>query len=846
MKSIKRSLAFVLTFALLFTLCGVFPARAAAGAWDGSVDISWYDPSASEYYIGTPAQLAGLAALVNGMTDPNCPKVVGDASYIKSVRIDNVMLVGAGGGDVRDTVYGSDIDFAYKTVYLTADLDMGGVDKGGEWSGPNWTPIGGKFPMKPEEARGDCFTLDTRFNGVLDGQGHTVVNIFCDRYAAKGFPYSMAAGLVGFLGGVRDSSDGGNRIMEFENGWQPAVRNIVLGTGYIFARRMVGGVVGRIGTTSNGVIVENCANFAEIHNTDSKGIGGVVGSGWGAGVIRNCYNAGSVTTTYECPAGGICGSNSGMSIYNCYNVGIIDSKGQARGRGIGGHDAGSYIVGNCYYLEGCDDDPASGGWYTGNSRNITIDIESLSAGEMKTQEFIDNLNASGTVFVSDTANINSGYPILYFQASGYAARGGFSVSVEQPSAGGTVSADLTGIVDGGLTVTLAAEAAAGWTLKYFTLNGKALDADFFTVSGDSGVSAVFSEVRQAKVTLPQSDDCYFSFSKTGFEISDGKMVYVEGKAIKSGDTLLEEDVIRFDAFPYEGAAPKDLNMEYTGGFTITAVNAEKNSDGTFSVTGAGDVTFMVTQSTAKKSWLSLADTSWYTGIGDIYTLSTAAELAGMAKLVNTEGVDFRGITIRLGNDISLSNADGTIGERIWEVCGRTLSRCFSGTFDGQGHNIYDMTAYNAGSYAGLFGYCVGAEIKNVTVRGTVTGQSSTAYAAGIVSYASGCVIENCVNRAIVNASGTGAAGIAAYICDGTAVTGCVNRADISGTTGVGGIVGICCSRRRFYNKERRLFPRSEHRRHDKHLGRAQCHAGRRAWRMRRAFRRRGSGYGTDA
>ena len=87
------------------------------------------------------------------------------------------MLVGAGAGNVFDTVYTGGIDFAYKTIYLTADLDTGGrKGASGSWTGPNWTPIGGKFPMKPAEAAGDCMTLDTRFNGILDGQGHTIYN----------------------------------------------------------------------------------------------------------------------------------------------------------------------------------------------------------------------------------------------------------------------------------------------------------------------------------------------------------------------------------------------------------------------------------------------------------------------------------------------------------------------------------------------------------------------------------------------------------------------------------------------------------------------------------------------
>ena len=140
-----------------------FEARAASDAWDGTVDISWYDPAKTEYEIDTPAKLAGLAALVNGMADPTAKKIVGNTAYLVSKKVDNVMLVGVSG----------------------------------------------------------------------------------ERSEA-----------------------------EFETGWQPAVRNLVLGSSWIYARRMVGGIVGRVGETSNGVIIENCGNRADIKNTDSKGVCG--------------------------------------------------------------------------------------------------------------------------------------------------------------------------------------------------------------------------------------------------------------------------------------------------------------------------------------------------------------------------------------------------------------------------------------------------------------------------------------------------------------------------------------------------------------------------------------------
>lgn len=467
----KKLLPVLLCAAMLLCLLPL-EARAAAAAWDGTVDISWYDPAQTEYTINTPAKLAGLAALVNGMADPAAKAIVGDRSYLVSKKVDNVMLVGAGGGNVFDTVYTGGVDFAYKTIYLTADLDMGGRKAAdGSWTGPNWTPIGGKFPMKPQEASGDCLTLDTRFNGVLDGQGHTIYNLYCDRCAAKGFPYSMAVGVVGFLGGNADYANGGNgekTEAEFENGWQPTVRNLVLGSGSIYGRRMVGGIVGRVGETSNGVVIENCGNRADVRNTDSKGVGGICGSAWGAGTIRGCYNTGTISTTYTCPAGGILGTNEGMDVYNCYNAGRIDTNGAQYGRGIGGHDTGSYTVAGCWYLTGCDDDPASNGYYKGTSRKISVSVTAADQKALQSDTVIAALNANGAVFTQDTAGKNGGYPVLWFETQ---PRTEVCKITQTAAANGTFTVSRTGEAAFGTSVSLTAQPDAGYRLAYFTANG---------------------------------------------------------------------------------------------------------------------------------------------------------------------------------------------------------------------------------------------------------------------------------------------------------------------------------------------------------------------------------------
>ena len=784
----KRLFSALLSVALLLTLLP--PAAAKSDAWDGSVDISWYDPSKSEYYLSTPAQLAGLAALVNGMADPTAPKITGDKSYLKSIRVDDVLLVGAGGGNVSDTVYTSDIDFAYKTIYLTQDMDMGGRydTASGTWSGPNWTPIGGKFPMKPQEAEGDCLTLDTRFNGVLDGQGHTISNLYCDRYAAKGFPYSMAVGLVGFLGGACDNN--ANITADFEDNWQPAVRNLVVSSGSVYGRRMVGGIVGRVGETNNGVVIENCANRASVRNTDSKGVGGIVGSAWGSGIIRNCYNIGDISTTYTCPAGGILGTNEGMDVYNCYNTGTIDTHGASYGRGIGGHDSGVYTVANCYYLTGCDDDADANGYYKGVSKKISVSCKAMSGAEMQQESFVRALNANGAAFAADAAKKNGGYPVLWFENGG--AESACTVSTGSVQHG-TVSVSPSGTVTAGQTIELRAEAEAGWLFDHFTVNGKPIAGAFYTVTEDCAFGAVFKKVRTAKLSFAQGDGFYLAVRRTGWKYDDtGAMAYVTGEPVYSGDTLLEGNVLTLLTHEYSGAQPGDSALEYRSGVVYTVTNAEKNADGSYTVSADGTVAITGVRNTRGKTWASCADRSWYTGKQKSYTVTTAEQLAGLAVLVNG-GTDFSGVTLRLGADLSLERDSASGAQRLWTPIGTSINRAFRGTFDGQGHKITGLRAYNEGSDSALFGCVSGAKIENLTVCGSAEGKAAASYAAGIVAYADASSIQKCAAYVDVTADGTHAGGIAAYICNGTLVADCMSYGAVSGASGVGGIVGVSYS-----------------------------------------------------
>lgn len=129
-----------------------------------------------------------------------------------------------------------------------------------------------------------------------------------------------------------------------------------------------------------------------------------------------------------------------------------------------------------------------------------------------------------------------------------------------------------------------------------------------------------------------------------------------------------------------------------------------------------------------EAWDGDADTAWYTENPDAteFTISTASELAGLAKLVNEQKVDFEGKTIKLAKSINLDDKAWTpIGKYSWYSEAR---RYFNGTFDGQGNTISNL--YANGENAGLFECVWGATIKNLTIENaTVEGEKAGVIAA---------------------------------------------------------------------------------------------------------------------
>jgi hypothetical protein len=415
------------------------PVFAATDAWDGkTIDVSWFTPGQAEYHISTPAQLMGLAALVNGIYNAEITNVIGNTAYI----VDNVKEGTEKAGSQNQattTWHQGSYDFSGQTVYIDANLDMGGAG--------NFMPIGGQYLMRPNIY---STKISASFCGVLDGQGHWVKNIRCLRRCTTGnFGDGESIGLVGRLG-VHD-----NDPVEL---WplSPAVLNVAV-TGYISGNRSVGGIVGKIGKTkaptdgssTGSAKISNCASFVEISTTDKKGVGGIVGASWNGGTVSNCFNAGKISGGQ--PAGGIVGSNENK-IENCYNIGVVSGP-KDYAMAIGTNNLGSdgrwaTIVTNTYYLEGTGQD---GGWFDGQSADPKfVNAGAKSEADIKAAAFVTTL---GAAFAADTPGINGGYPILLWMVANPGTDISDSAGIDKTEWVPTFAVtEATGSVDGGPAV----------------------------------------------------------------------------------------------------------------------------------------------------------------------------------------------------------------------------------------------------------------------------------------------------------------------------------------------------------------------------------------------------------
>ena len=578
------------------------------------------------------------------------------------------------------------------------------------------------------------------YNGTFDGQYHEIQNLKITGSASNHY------GLFGVVGtGTVKNLTVSGAVTISGSGYSSygiaAIAGSLNSTGTIencinkatvTGNYNTAGIVGYM-SNSNGTVT-SCVNTGNISGSNS--VGGIVGQFYGKGTVDQCYNRGAIKAAVS-KAGGIVGYLYVSSSYYKNTVASCYSTGKVSG------NSSAAVVGSIYNTS-----------YSTLDKLFFLEGESRtdSNAESKTSDELKALAPKlGGAFIKNSAGINDGYPIFRWQIPTYAVT--FTVD----------PADAEVTIDG----QTGTHSGSNWTFA-----------------------------------LPDGEYDY-TVSAFGYGEQTGN-VTVKGGAVHETVKLAaaEKHTVTFD-ITFD-IAPADPNAVVTVTWNGSAIEAESDGsyrlpDGKYTYTvkakGYAKETKELTVSkdevisvtlTPSKAWDG-TEKEAPTGDGtqaSPYEIADGEQLAWLADKVNNAST-VSAIYAVLTDDIDLGGCSFTpIGKDFHE---------FSGSFDGKGYTVSGLNVTDVAD-AGLFGTAKDATIRNVVVRGNVTGTDN---AAGILAKAknTACTIENCGNEAAVTGVNN-AAGILArnnYYNSGTTITACYNTGNITVTKSSGYAGGMAGS-----------------------------------------------------
>lgn len=202
-------------------------------------------------------------------------------------------------------------------------------------------------------------------------------------------------------------------------------------------------------------------------------------------------------------------------------------------------------------------------------------------------------------------------------------------------------------------------------------------------------------------------------------------------------------------------------------------------------------------------WFGATDTAWYDAdpTATEFTLYTAEELAGLAKLVNLGTDSFQGKTVKLASNVDLNNV-------AWTPIGTSTNK-FNGTFIGAGCTVYNLKVSGI-SGVGLFGYTwTSAHIEGITIDGaTVYGNDYIGAVVGTGYMAPNCLLDCTVKNAEIVATpylkadgvtydgGAKAGAVAGYLSNANIKGNKAINCSVTAYRDLGGIVGMVSAENR--------------------------------------------------
>lgn len=226
------------------------------------------------------------------------------------------------------------------------------------------------------------------------------------------------------------------------------------------------------------------------------------------------------------------------------------------------------------------------------------------------------------------------------------------------------------------------------------------------------------------------------------EVVDGSgTTIVEGNANPADanpneDTEGKDDVDKNAEDEQQPAEPDDEDKEPSEDDEIIADEEDADDGDIYDV--QEDTLLGISLYAAAASWDGVSTVAVEPNAEGIYEISTGAQLAWLAQQVVEEFCEFEDTQFRLIEDVDL-------GDKSWTPIGGDDAP-FNGVFDGNGHTIRGLNVPDAAS-PGLFGNLgKNGTIRNLIVRGVVTGGTQAGYGAmatgGICSVSEG-KIQNC-------------------------------------------------------------------------------------------------------
>lgn len=334
------------------------------------------------------------------------------------------------------------------------------------------------------------------------------------------------------------------------------------------------------------------------------------------------------------------------------------------------------------------------------------------------------------------------------------------------------SARASGLSSGTLTIT-------GGSLKtYITPNAS---GEWNVDSGCNDIAVQADKTNGSNVVYKYALDV--SGQTAPYSISvDGKAFYTGGLH----DYEYTKDTEDTTANWTKTGADKNLYLYLTEGTHSISVNGGEAQEITVTKTVYDEDWHLEVPS---ETWSDHADKSWYSADTNDFTINSAAQLAGLAEIVNAGTDDFTGKTIKLNASISIENYQ-------WIPIG-TEEHPFKGTFDGNGNKIEGLLIEQLEkSCLGLFGFIDSAAVENVTVRrGYAAGYHQVG---GISGFAMNSSFSCCINEVQLYAQFTGATGGGMYGNNVGGIVGkgynctvsnCENKAKVKGNRNIGGIAG---------------------------------------------------------